>query len=179
MYEHQANSLINSSDDKNVVLTTGTGSGKTEGMYLALFKTLLNEALSWEKPEKIDDSFWFESDETFKKITNWQRSNETREAAVRCLMLFPLNALVDDQKTRLRKIFSGNSGKQLSEIINQNKIYFGSYTGGSGGSPNLNSKNYKALREKLRKNLGEFRNICNKIEKNEYPSDLRFMSETF
>ena len=98
MYEHQANSLINSSDDKNVVLTTGTGSGKTEGMYLALFKTLLNEALSWEKPEKIDDSFWFESDETFKKITNWQRSNETREAAVRCLMLFPLNALVDDQK---------------------------------------------------------------------------------
>ena len=179
MYEHQANSLINSSDDKNVVLTTGTGSGKTEGMYLALFKTLLNEALSWEKPEKIDDSFWFESDETFKKITNWQRSNETREAAVRCLMLFPLNALVDDQKTRLRKIFSGNSGKQLSEIINQNKIYFGSYTGGSGGSPNLNSKNYKALREKLRKSLGEFRNICNKIEKNEYPSDLRFMSETF
>ena len=79
----------------------------------------------------------------------------------------------------MRKIFSGNSGKQLSEIINQNKIYFGSYTGGSGGSPNLNSKNYKALREKLRKSLGEFRNICNKIEKNEYPSDLRFMSETF
>ena len=35
------------------------------------------------------------------------------------------------------------------------------------------------LREKLRKSLGEFRNICNKIEKNEYPSDLGFMSETF
>ena len=31
-------------------------------------------------------------------------------------------------------MFTGNAGNQLSEIINQNKIYFGSYTSGSGDS---------------------------------------------
>ena len=46
---------------------------------------------------------------------------------------FPLNALVDDQKTRLRKYFQ-EIQENNSEIINQNKIYFGSYTGGSGFS---------------------------------------------
>ena len=34
MYEHQASSMKLADSGKNIVLTTGTGSGKTEGMYL-------------------------------------------------------------------------------------------------------------------------------------------------
>ena len=38
MYEHQAESLIKSQSEKNIILTTGTGSGKTEAMYLPILK---------------------------------------------------------------------------------------------------------------------------------------------
>ena len=69
-----------------------------------------------------------------------------QETAVRCLMLFPLNALVEDQNTRLRKIFTGTRGKELSNLINGNRIYFGSYKGESGGSPNLTQVNSMNLK---------------------------------
>ena len=129
MYEHQASSLLNSAKEKNVILTTGTGSGKTEGMYLPVFKSLLNESTTWPKPNNDEGSHWFQSEDNLSNTKNWQRSNETREAAVRCLMLFPLNALVEDQNTRLRKIFTGKQGEELSKLINGNRIYFGSYKG--------------------------------------------------
>ena len=179
MYSHQADALLESNKNKNVILTTGTGSGKTEAMYLTLFKSLFNESLTWEKPNKPSEEFWFESEESLKNINNWQRHNESREAAVRCLMLFPLNALVDDQKTRLRKIFTGDQGNQLSKIINGNKIYFGAYTGGNGHSPNITSKNYKDIKEKLKSSYKEFKNICTKINEGSYSSDLRYMTQTF
>ena len=53
---------------------------------------------------------WFEETESTPsnlfKETNLQRNNDTIPSAIRCLMMFPLNALVEDQKTRLRKYFA-------------------------------------------------------------------------
>ena len=70
-------------------------------------------------------------------------------------MLFPLNALVEDQKTRLRKLFSGESNQTLKELINGNQIYFGSYTGKTPGSPNrfryTNKKSFDELKKKSEK----------------------------
>ena len=51
-------------------------------------------------------------------------------------MLFPLNALVQDQKTRLRKLFTGEANEILKKLINGNQIYFGSYNSKTPGSPN-------------------------------------------
>ena len=45
---------------------------------------------------------------------------------------FPLNALVDDE-TRLRK-YSQEILERTFRTNKSNKIYFGSYTGGNGGS---------------------------------------------
>ena len=131
-------------------------------MYLPLLNTLLEESLSWTKPNAASEEPWFNSDKKFKEIDNWQRANETREAAVRCLMLFPLNALVEDQNTRLRKIFTGTRGKELSNLINGNRIYFGSYKGESGGSPNLNTSKF----DELKKSLKEIKRIFKYMQKN-------------
>ena len=35
---------------ENIILTTSTGSGKTEAMFLPIISSLLNEAKNWEKP---------------------------------------------------------------------------------------------------------------------------------
>lgn len=179
MYEHQASSLLNSAKEKNVILTTGTGSGKTEGMYLPVFKSLLNESTTWPKPNNDEGSHWFQSEDNLSNTKNWQRSNETREAAVRCLMLFPLNALVEDQNTRLRKIFTGKQGEELSKLINGNRIYFGSYKGGSGGSPNMKQSNFKKIKNNLKRNYKEFINICKNIEDGKFEEQLRYMNQTF
>ena len=106
MYKHQAESMISASKGKHIVLTTGTGSGKTEGMYLPILESILNEAATWPQNDSGTQEYWFDDDHLkFDGQTNiFQRKDEKRESAIRCLMLFPLNALVQDQKTRLRKL---------------------------------------------------------------------------
>ena len=154
MYDHQAKALIEGyKNDKNIVITTGTGSGKTEAMYLPIIAKILQEAEDWKKPNDLNNNKWFNSEIDKKDTENikFQRSNETRLPAVKCLMLFPLNALVEDQKTRLRQIFCGENGKEIQNLLNGNKIYFGSYNGSTpiAGSKN-NSNKIIELQEKLR-----------------------------
>ena len=161
MYEHQANSMKLANNGKNIVLTTGTGSGKTEGMYLPIMQSIFNEAVNWEPQENLTQEQWFKNqDLEFDGETNiFQRRNENREAAIRCLMLFPLNALVEDQKTRLRKLFTGTSNEKLKNLINGNQIYFGSYTGKTYGSPNryryIKKRTFDELKKKVREDSYE------------------------
>lgn len=150
MYEHQAQAFEKGfKEGKNIILTTSTGSGKTEAMFLPIISSLLNEAKNWEKPLAKEDFRWFEETESTPsnlfKETNLQRNNDTRPSAIRCLMMFPLNALVEDQKTRLRKIFCEENGGQLQELINGNKIYFGSYNGNTPSSGKIDKKTKNLL----------------------------------
>ena len=68
-----------------------------------------------KKPNDLNNNKWFNSEIDKQDIENikFQRSNETRLPAVKCLMLFPLNALVEDQKTRLRQIFCEKMEKRF------------------------------------------------------------------
>jgi hypothetical protein len=59
-----------------------------------------------------------------------QRTHETRPAAIRALILYPLNALVEDQLARLRTALdSAGSRAWLGTNGHGNWIYFGRYTG--------------------------------------------------
>ena len=75
-----------------------------------------------------------------------QRAHERRKAAVRALVMYPMNALVEDQMTRLRKALDSEAAHDwLEQNCNGNRIYLGRYNGGTpvpgherlqDGSPN-------------------------------------------
>lgn len=81
-YRHQSEALENSLvKRKNIVIMTGTGSGKTESFLLPILGKLAHEAKT--KPEVF-----------------------SRQPAMRALILYPMNALVNDQLGRLRSLFA-------------------------------------------------------------------------
>ena len=106
LYKHQYQMLKNSLDGKNSVITSGTGSGKTEAFLLPLFAYLVKESFSWKKPSKVHKNLndWWKNKEWQKECKNEnnnglkksyrisQRKHERRDSAVRALILYPMNA---------------------------------------------------------------------------------------
>jgi DEAD/DEAH box helicase domain-containing protein len=143
LYTHQISMLQRAMAGQNAVVTAGTGSGKTEAFLLPLFASLASESLNWEAPNAklphVDD-WWSNEDwqasckdgagRIARSFRVPQRGHETRPAAVRALILYPMNALVEDQLTRLRRALDSHQARTwCSENINGNRIYFGRYTG--------------------------------------------------
>lgn len=121
--EHQAEALRQALTPPglNPVVTSGTGSGKTEAFLLPVIAELLNESLKWPAASAPFE-WWVNA----SKQTPWQpfRSHSSRAAAMRTMILYPTNALVEDQITRLRRILEPlhQSDTDLQPI------YFGRYT---------------------------------------------------
>lgn len=92
LYSHQELAIKKDSYGKNLVITTGTGSGKTESFLIPVLNQLLTE-----------------------------RENGTLGSGVRTLIIYPMNALVNDQIRRLREI--------LADMKGETKITFGRFTG--------------------------------------------------
>ena len=91
LYLHQEQGIVKTvRDGRNVVIATGTGSGKTETFLLPILDHLLRE----------------------------QETGTLDQPGVRALLLYPMNALANDQLKRLRRL--------LAEFP---AITFGRYTG--------------------------------------------------
>ncbi|MBY3544443.1 DEAD/DEAH box helicase [Rhizobium laguerreae] len=129
-YLHQIKMLERGvSDGTPGIVTSGTGSGKTESFLLPVFAQIAKEAVSWPAPIAPLDDSWLDG-----KKFEYHRRNEhpDRPKAVRALILFPLNALVEDQMVRLRKaIDSPEAHAAMERHFNRNRIFFGRYTGQS------------------------------------------------
>ena len=97
LHQHQFEA-IEQSQHKHVVITAGTGSGKTESFLIPAVAQLLKESQKWPNFQARDWKWW---GSTGRK---WQRGNESadRKPAIRTLILYPMNALVEDQMQRLR-----------------------------------------------------------------------------
>ena len=106
-YEHQARALELSQDPASggtgIVVTTGTGSGKTEAFLLPVMARLAEEAA--ERPDHFS------------------------ERAVRALLLYPMNALVNDQLGRLRTLIGDESVRNWFKDAAGRPAKFGRYTG--------------------------------------------------
>ena len=141
LYEHQMKMLKSVLEKKNCVITSGTGSGKTEAFLLPLFAELIRESTTWQVPGTKDlrvEDWWKNQnwlkkweDEGFKKCISpriAQRGHEKRDSAVRALILYPMNALVEDQLARLREALDSPEAQQwLKKDRDGNKFYFGRY----------------------------------------------------
>lgn len=92
-----------------------------------------------------------------------QRQGEQRPAAIRALILYPMNALVEDQMTRLRMALDSQDARDtLDHHLNGNRVFFGHYTGQTKGGPAYLLEHEKALRN-LRRGEGT-RKLRDKIK---------------
>jgi DEAD/DEAH box helicase domain-containing protein len=144
LHSHQAEMLKQTLLGYNCIITSGTGSGKTESFLLPLFAQLSKELANWPAPNKPShnkDIWWHEnSGLSYEQIVNTsnftlskdvrQRHQETRKAGLRALILYPMNALVEDQMSRLRRALDSDETRDwLTKNTNGNAIYFGRYNG--------------------------------------------------
>lgn len=148
---------------KNTVITSGTGSGKTESFMLPLLADIYKEYISSSWAPAISHAKWFEGriEGRSKKrqyIPN-QRLNDPRPAAIRALVLYPMNALVEDQMARLREALDSNEVRAfMHNKMQGNRIYFGSYNGSTIAPKSydlLNDPNHKTAFTKRKQEVAE------------------------
>jgi hypothetical protein len=85
LYLHQQRAIERIADGNSVIVSSGTGSGKTESFLIPILDDLLRD----------------------------------RSPGVRAVLIYPLNALVNDQLDRLRKLLAGTGilfGRYTSEL---------------------------------------------------------------
>jgi DEAD/DEAH box helicase domain-containing protein len=127
--EHQVDALrthFSRSQVRNAVITSGTGSGKTESFLIPLLTRLVVEAAS--DAGIPDPHAWWT---IARQNEPWQpvRKDSKRRPAMRAMVLYPTNALVEDQLARLRR-----SVRSLRRSPTPVDLWVGRYTGATPGS---------------------------------------------
>ncbi len=172
LFAHQLTMLRNGLRGPKAVVTAGTGSGKTESFLLPLMAYLVKESARWSAPGQPaahwgdwwTDTAWQDQckgggGQLTRSFRISQRSHETRPAAVRGLILYPMNALVEDQLTRLRRALDSSEAREFfTNRRGGNRIYFGRYNGETpvaGYEFRQNGRPNRDKIEELAERLGE------------------------
>lgn len=109
----------------NPVVTSGTGSGKTEAFLLPVLARLLIEARDW--PTSRGASAWWDA-----TPPRWSPTRDaSRPHALRTVVLYPTNALVEDQISRLRRAL-----RQIKNLGGPD-LWFGRYTSATPGGTRM------------------------------------------
>ena len=182
IYKHQLNMLTKAmggfvkdgdkTKKKHCIITSGTGSGKTESFLLPLFAQLCKESITWSKPSQkteLSQNWWrgkVHRNQDHRRLLNdenlslsntaLQRGHETRPAAVRAMILYPMNALVEDQMSRLRRAIDSDQKRiDIQENLEGNSFWVGRYNSNSGvpgslyNEEGLNQKKLNRLKNYL------------------------------
>lgn len=149
LYLHQEHALTAGlTPGRNMIVTAGTGSGKTESFLLPVLGSLLTESETWEGEPAPLTPWWHASGSEFAS----QRDGEMgRTKAVRALVLYPMNALVDDQLMRMRRALDSDAVRTWLDAHRRgHRFYFGRYT---GATPVTGSRTTPTAVERLRRIL--------------------------
>jgi ATP-dependent helicase YprA (DUF1998 family) len=103
LYSHQQEALLKANAGNNLVVTTGTGSGKTECFLIPIINALLRE-----------------------------QECGTLDYGVRAIIIYPMNALANDQIKRMRALLKGHEA-----------ITFGLYNGNTQHTEKKALEEYK------------------------------------
>ena len=126
-FKHQVTALEDFLMGKDLLVSTGTGSGKTECFIMPIIAKCIDEAIN--------------------------RPISFKKNAVRTLIVYPMNALVSDQLGRFRKIMGASAFRtHLVSMSNATRVpHFGMYTGRTpyAGDPKLHKS--KQLAETYRR----------------------------
>ncbi|MFJ7622816.1 DEAD/DEAH box helicase [Rhodococcus erythropolis] len=165
--EHQANAIIHhflqhNSAGRNVVVTSGTGSGKTESFLLPLLLRVVGESARW-KPQTPSTSWWESAKPSWTSI----RGSEDRLPGIRGLILYPTNALVEDQMTRLRRAV-----RTLRQDDPLHPIWFGRYTGNTIGTGEKSNTNVNEVAQELRAYAHEYDSLVKAQQQGRSDVDL-------
>lgn len=127
-FEHQVKALEYYSLGRDLFVSTGTGSGKTECFLWPIIAKCFDEAKN--------------------------RSNSFKMEAVRTLIIYPMNALVSDQIARFRKIIGSKKFRDIfTKDTHANRIpHFGMYTGRTPYSGDAKLASSRELANTFRKN---------------------------
>jgi Zn finger protein HypA/HybF involved in hydrogenase expression len=102
-YSHQCRAIeAFISEEHNLIVATGTGSGKTESFLMPILSSMALEASHRPKA--------------------WE------QRGVRALLLYPMNALDNDQLARLRRLFGDPIASEALSGKNARRATFGMYT---------------------------------------------------
>lgn len=140
-FEHQVKALEYFLGGRDLFVSTGTGSGKTECFLWPILAKCFDEARN--------------------------RPTSFENGAVRTLIIYPMNALVSDQLTRFRKIIGSPDFKDIFTCDTQaTRIpHFGMYTGRTPYSGDSKKASSKELADTFRSNYLVDENIDAEAQK--------------
>ncbi|KAG9603759.1 hypothetical protein KCV01_g6719, partial [Aureobasidium melanogenum] len=180
LYVHQQRMLRAAMQRKHCVVVTGTGSGKTESFLLPVFASIAREALrpsgGWAAaaPPATLPSEW-------KSAPQWSfgraaARSEQRKPAVRALLLYPMNALVEDQMSRLRRALDSDDAHAALDLHwGANRVRFGRYNGTTPvpghpwrldgqGQRELNKPKHDELKAALKQAIDQYQQLATAIQ---------------
>jgi DEAD/DEAH box helicase domain-containing protein len=171
LYTHQARTLRSSLEGHPCVITSGTGSGKTEAFLLPIVASLVREATSrWSQPVPAPRIHDWKGYLPRRGGNRRQLREETsiHVPALRALILYPMNALVEDQMTRLRSALDGPGVRAVLDArLGGHRFYFGRYNSSTpvpGHSVTSDGSPDTTKRGRLRARLDELHSRSRSID---------------
>lgn len=133
LYRHQLEMLRRGVCSGNPgIVTSGTGSGKTESFLLPIIAAIVKEGTNWDTSRGLKSWYpWWEAPSSeVSFLRDAPNESQNRPKAIRAMVLYPMNALVEDQMVRLRKALDSPAAHEaMDKHLNGNRIFFGRYTG--------------------------------------------------